>query len=103
AQVGDVFRCQAVRFAETLFTGVQRMGEDCSLGLFQFEGPEFQATSSLFGSIPRERSAPIISASTATAISAGLAAPIFRPIGARIRSIAADETPDAASRSTRLA
>src|SRR5690606_33972381 len=102
-QVLQVLSRQAVRLAESLLARMRGVGEDCAFGVFYGDRSEFHAATLLLAESPRERSASMISASTAAAISAGLAAPIFSPMGARIRSIAAGETPASVSRSTRLA
>src|SRR5690606_34519616 len=97
---------QAVRLAEASVAGRRRMGEHRAFGFLHPHWPEFHAASPFdrrSPDMPRERNARTTCASTATAISAGLAAPMSRPIGAAMRSISSGFAPRASRRSTRLA
>ena len=73
-----------------LSPAVSGVGEHRAFRILNPHRPEFHAASP-FGwrslDMPRERNARTICANTATAISAGLAAPMSRPIGAAMRSI----------------
>ena len=87
-QLGDVGGGQQMRLAETLVAGIGRMREDRADRVVDRDRPEFHAASSfLRRPAPRVLSALMISASTATAISAGLDAPISMPIGEWMRAI----------------
>ena len=77
-----------MRLAEALVAGIGRMREDRADRIVDRDRPEFHAASSfLRRPAPRVRSALMISASTATAISAGLDAPMSMPIGEWMRPI----------------
>src|SRR5262249_40291655 len=103
-QSRDVVRIDPVPLAHTPVTRRHRMGDDRTLGILGRDWTESHATLPFtLSSRPRERNALTTWARTATAISAGLAAPIFRPIGALILSMASGSAPAAKSRSTRLA
>jgi len=98
----DILAAQPVRLAEPLFARGRRMRQHRPFSLVDRNRSKFHATAP-FASRPRERKAWIVCARTATAISAGLAAPISRPIGAWIRAIWSAPAPSASKRSTRLA
>src|SRR5690606_1440106 len=94
AQRCDVFCRQAVRLFQSTAAGKQRMRENGALGFDDRNLAELHASFSPDAPAnPRERNDPITSANTATAISAGLEAPIGSPIGAWMRAIPASEMP----------
>ena len=87
-QLGDVGGRQQMRLAKPLVAGIGRVREDRADRIVDRDRPEFHAASSfLRRPAPRVLSALMISASTATAISAGLDAPISMPIGEWMRAI----------------
>src|SRR5438105_5256435 len=88
--------------AEPPLAGGGRMRQHRVFSLLDRNRTELHAAAP-FASSPRERNAWMACARTATAISAGLAAPMSRPIGAWMRAIWSALAPSASRRSTRLA
>ena len=82
AQERDVIARQAVRLAQAGRSRNRRMRKHGAFGIFDRDRAELHAALPFACCSPRERSAWMISARTATAISSGLAAPMFKPIGA---------------------
>ena len=84
-----------MRLAEPPVAGIGRVREDRAHRVVDGDRPEFHAASSfLRRPAPRVLSALMISASTATAISAGLDAPMSMPIGEWMRAICSAVTPE---------
>src|SRR5690606_24042929 len=81
AQRSDIFRRQPAGLSQLLPRDGRRVGKNGALRLADWNLAEFHAARSrATPERPRVRNASITCASTATAISAGLAAPIASPI-----------------------